>query len=389
VAELYEVWCFLQVRNILIELGFNEVAHDRAVLVNRGLDVSMKDGLAGAFKFERNDGVKIRLAHEPIFREGTKPIRTWMTTQIPDIVLTATFPSGEEFYWLFDAKYRIETNDESDQDLVQSDAINQMHRYRDALIYQHDSGMQQAAKSRPVFGAYVLYPGFYNQVEEVNPYQKAIEEISIGAFSLLPSADGSGSQWLHNFLAEKLGASADYDLGKRAESYFIEEAARIPYKGTNVSHYDDLTVVFSGKVQGRSADYINLQRGGNLGCYHTRVLATDRQKIEQHIIKEVRYLSVAIDHGANEQVIKYIYPVNGVKLLKRSELSESQAGTSVCNNPEEEYWLFELGKSINVSNPLVRNSPEHFEVLLTGLEALRSSVQWDDLPQRYTQLTHN
>ena len=386
IADLYEVWCFLQVRNIVLALGFDEVVNKRAVLVDRGLDVAMKDGMAGAFHFERSDGITIRLAHEPIFRENTTPIRTWMTTQKPDIVLTANFPNGTEFYWLFDAKYRIDTDDGNNCDLAPDGAINQMHRYRDALIHEGDVGSPAPGKARPVFGAYVLYPGFFDQNKETNPYQQAIEQVSIGAFALLPSNDEAGSYWLHSFIADKLGAVASEYPSVNADKYYVEEAARIPYRGTKISHYDDLTVIFSGKVHDRSADYLQLQQDGKLPFYHTKLIATDREAIERHIINEVRYLGLAVDN-VDDQVIKTIYPVKSVRLVKRLELTEGQTGKTSFDNPDENYWLFELGNGIGLPVPIAKQSSVHFEVFLTGFYAMNDTHKWSDLPQRYTALT--
>ncbi|MCK5667120.1 MAG: DUF2357 domain-containing protein, partial [Thiotrichaceae bacterium] len=239
IAELYEVWCFLKIRNIILELGFSEVFNKRAQLNNNGLEVTMSDGIAGAFCFERDDGITLKLAHEREFRSNTKPIKTWTTPQKPDILMEATFADGSEFIWLFDAKYRIKQDEE--QDLVPDDAINQLHRYRDALIHLHKQTIDTNNKTRPVFGAYALYPGFYNQNTDNNPYQEAIDETGIGAFSLLPG-DDVGSYWLKRFLMNKLGpAQATYTLAE-SEKYYVEEAVRISYKGTTTSHYNDLTI---------------------------------------------------------------------------------------------------------------------------------------------------
>ena len=388
VADLYEVWCFLQVRNILLELGFSETVNKKAVLVNRGLDVTMKDGMAGAFHFCRDDGVSIRLAHEPIFREGTKPVRTWMTTQKPDIVLKAKFPDGSEIFWIFDAKYRIDTDLMENSDLVPDDAINQMHRYRDALIYQHKVAPPYNEKSRPVFGAYVLYPGFYDQSGQQNPYQEAIEEIGIGAFSLLPSSDNSGSLWLRNFLESKLAAAQLPYSKMGAEKFFVEEAVRIPYRGTRVTHYNDLTAIFSGRVPGRTTEYLQLLANGELICYHTRLLATERQAIENHIIREVRYLSVASSDDAKIESLKFVYSVKTVHLVKRGSLSLEQTGSDNITDPDEDYWYFELGRGIKLSTPLSHPAPAHFEVLLTGYDELESITNWTQLPKRYAILTH-
>lgn len=85
------------------------------------------------------------------------------------------------------------------------DAINQMHRYRDALLYQQQD---DPIPSRPTFGAFALYPGFMSQQPGTkNPYQEEIDRIGIGAFALLPAEDHSGSCWLQTFLEQKLGKS--------------------------------------------------------------------------------------------------------------------------------------------------------------------------------------
>lgn len=73
VARLYEIWCFLKIRKILLALGFNEIFNKKSNLINHGLDVSMKDGFAGAFIFDRDDGIRLRLAHEPLFKKKPVP----------------------------------------------------------------------------------------------------------------------------------------------------------------------------------------------------------------------------------------------------------------------------------------------------------------------------
>src|SRR5690606_21097133 len=117
VAEIYEVWCFLCLKQILEQdLGFELVENSAAELKqNDFFEYQLKDGFAGAFRFKRADGVTARLAHEPEFTKKGKPIRSYLVNQEPDIVLEVTLPktarsgSDEEkqFIWLFDAMYRI------------------------------------------------------------------------------------------------------------------------------------------------------------------------------------------------------------------------------------------------------------------------------------------
>jgi len=390
IAELYEVWCFLQLRNILLALGFSERSEKKRRLRDDGLSVDMDDGLRGSFDFERQDGIKLKLVHEPRFHKGTGPIRTWRTTQKPDIVLTAVFADGREHMWVFDAKYRIDADAADESDLVPDDAINQMHRYRDALIHLDTNAALQPAKSRPVAGAYVLYPGFYDQLKENNPYAEAISEIGIGAFSLLPMVNDEGSHWLQQFLSEKLGGPTKKYPHGHTDSHFVEEPARIPYRGTVVSLYQDLTIVFSGGVPRRNSQYLESQREGELEYYHTRLIATERQHIERHVVGEVRYLAVATpsDDDPTVQVLNYVYPVLKVELRKRSSLHEAVTGTGGFTNPDEEYWLFTLGQSIARSASLQCETPKHFEVLLTDLGELRSVSAWGSLPRRYPLLTN-
>jgi uncharacterized protein len=386
IAELYEVWCFLEFRHILLELGFEEVFNKKSLLRKNGLEVSMNDGLAGAFCFERKDGIRLKLAHEREFKKNTKPVKTWTTPQKPDILLEATFADSSKIIWLFDAKYRIDSKEE--KDLVPDDAINQLHRYRDALIHQHQSTLNSDSnihkKSRPVFGAYALYPGFYDQTSKQNPYQQAIDEIGIGAFSLLPAMDHSGSHWLKLFLQQKLGLQQENYTLTESDKYFVEESVRIPYKGTSVSHYTDLTIAVSGLVSGRTKQYRSNLEKGQARFYHMQLFASQRQNIEQHVINETRYLAIAVKNPLlAQQEINYLYPITSVEQKKRGDLTEDQTGTDKNNDPDKIYWLFKLGTALKLKSPVIKTDIRHFEVKLTSASALSDVKTWSDLPQRY------
>lgn len=198
---------------------------------------------------------------------------------LPKSVSSASGPSEEkQFIWLFDAKYRIKTDksrfDDGSEDIestdyVPDDAINQMHRYRDALIRLSEPHLtespssQRVKKSRPVFGAFALYPGFFDQATKQNPYAAAIEEVGIGAFALLPSQNGpsqteysySGHQWLLEFLQAQIGTAPNtqtgqgnevtYPVASMAERLYVQEAARIPCDGMRQVLYPDLTITLA------------------------------------------------------------------------------------------------------------------------------------------------
>jgi hypothetical protein len=394
IAELYEIWCFLEVRRILLELGFEQSESARVPMVNNGIKVSMKDGMKGAFSFKRDDGVEIRLAHEPEFNKKGSPIKSWITTQIPDILLEVTFVDGQQFVWIFDAKYQIKKDSNKDRgandqgDLAPDDAINQMHRYRDALIHQNKSNNEQIVKSRPVFGAFALYPGFHTQTSTPNPYEGAINEIGIGAFSLLPSENNEGSYWLTEFLAEKLGrVQLVYDKAS-SDKHFVEESPRISYRGTSISRFTDLTIAANQLGPNRSESYVNQFKAGKAKFYHTRVAAFKRQKIEQHIVVEARYLAVALTQSdGQKREIKYLYPIIKAEKVKRKDISIAHAGAELGSNGDELYWLFTLGESLILKNVMTQDWDIHFKLNFVGRDDLSTVTKWGDLPQRYSSLT--
>ena len=147
-----------------------------------------------------------------------------MAEHKPDIFMKVTFADGREYVCLFDAKYRID-EDKADRDLVPVDALAQMHRYRDAIIYRHDNDRF----SRPVYGAYALYPGYFDrQSEGENPYHEAIDKIDIGAFPFLPGVE---NKWLEDFLAERLGVAFKSEDGSTIENGRVaDEAPEHAYK---------------------------------------------------------------------------------------------------------------------------------------------------------------
>lgn len=389
VSELYEVWCFLEIRRILLSLGFSEKGAERIPLVNKGVEVSFEDGLQGAFHFERQ-GIKIKLAHEPKFGKSSNPIKSWTGTQRPDIFLEAIFPSQEKIVWLFDAKYRIESKefDGEEVDHVPEDAINQMHRYRDALIHINKNNLLNVTtKARPVFGAYALYPGFFNQELKGNPYADEIEEVGIGAFSLLPSEDCSGSLWLTSFLESKLQVKSASHEGSITERYYVEEPPRIPYLGTQVAWYTDLVIVANQLGPSRDPEYIAKFESGEAGYYHTKSWAFERQNIEHHIVTEARYLAVALDTPNNRRQIKYIYPILERSKIKRRNIPRSQSGAE--SKTDELYWLFKLGRSLRLKDTITIDCERRFKIKLTGRDELSKITDWNQIPEKYLSLLVN
>lgn len=343
----------------------------------------MVGGLGAAFLLERGDSIKIRLAHEPIFSRTKDPafgkIYSWTTVQKPDIFLEATFANGESIQWIFDAKYRI-AEDGNGKDCAPDDAINQMHRYRDALIHVNkaDDGGQE--KTRPILGAFVLYPGWFDEASSNNPYDEAIDAVGIGGFPLLP---GRPNKWLRDFLESRFGnANMAYKIPE-PDQYLAEDSARIATMGTYLGRYEDLTLAAS-LGPGRGKEYMERFRQGVAGWYHIPLATTDKKAIERNVMREIRHCAIGVHHGT-ERVIRHLYEVKSVRLVRRGDIPAERAGKADPGN-NDEYWLFELGYARALEQPIpmpVRT----FKFQLTDAAALLAAENWETLPKRYTLLT--
>ena len=430
VAEIYEVWCFLCLKQILEEnLGFDPPKQHAPKLFKGDLgELKLEKGDRGSFEFYRRlDGVKATLYHEKKYGRKTKEIRTFLLTHKPDIVLEVQLPDGQEFIWLFDAKYRIANiktdlknkflgkpqekeqekwgrmspEEKSQQnyhivDGVPDDAINQMHRYRDALIRITDEQPAMAGKkSRPVFGAFALYPGYFDQSREINPYADAIEEVGIGAFALLPSqADRNycGYQWLLEFLKAQIGTGlnvqassangAVYPESSLAERLYVQDAARIPYDGMHQVLYPDLTMTVAlGLLKTRFSDCFEQFKNGSRRFYHMPV-STFTLKFEAHVIDEVRYLAIIPDHTIKHD-ISTIWPVRSVRFLVRSEIDVAITGKD--SDSDQLYILFELGKAFSLRSTVLFQPDKTFRhsIKITTMRHLEQVAELADAQAVY------
>ncbi len=114
------------------------------------------------------------------------------TEQRPDIVLRLTKTEGSiQYTYLFDAKYRLRDTTIPARNGVEVppvDAINQLHRYRDAIYYTKSNDEKL---KREVIGGFVLYPGNLSKQQfQGSYYQRSVDEVNIGAFPLKP-----GGHW--------------------------------------------------------------------------------------------------------------------------------------------------------------------------------------------------
>ncbi|MGG6545608.1 UNVERIFIED_CONTAM: restriction endonuclease-like protein [Prevotella sp. 15_C9] len=231
IATLYEIWCFIEVSHIVkaqLHLDDEDVEHRNRMEMNGIFSWELGKGEHSRILF-RKDGVDLaELVYNPKNADkendnvGMKDLVVPTVSQKPDIVLQLTkndLQQGMKMTYLFDAKYRIDGKDKG-VDVPPEDAINQMHRYRDAIYYRdYDAN----ALKKEVIGGYILFPGDGEPNDvAVSKFYKTIKEVNIGAFPLRPK-DVENRKLLEDFIAELI----------HTKSY--ETIARvIPQKGAYV-----------------------------------------------------------------------------------------------------------------------------------------------------------
>lgn len=214
--ELYEIWCFLVMKRLIAKvLGLdlqkpnNHVREDKSKMLN----TIVKSGMTHVIEFDNvKNGDKVCLEYQHTYNRRTKEFSTTTTEQRPDIVVTIKKKDGFVLTYLYDAKYRVQ-DDARDGELDEGvsidiadyplpDAINQMHRYRDAIYYSMKTEVRPSAKE--IIGGYILFPGRVVGDEIYGRYfYQSIRKVNIGAFPLLPATKENEDDIIQCDLLEK------------------------------------------------------------------------------------------------------------------------------------------------------------------------------------------
>lgn len=183
---LYEYWCFLTlIRLVAARTGERTPLRDLIRVEQRGLHLRLRQGRAQTLRFPLPDGA-LELVYNPRFAG-----RGFLVPQQPDVLLTHHAASGPRRYVL-DAKYRLDASPGYRRRYglpgPPPDALNDLHRYRDAL----------SAAGVAVAQALALYPyredvaGAY----AASRLHRRLREGGVGAVPLLPGATRHLEAWL-------------------------------------------------------------------------------------------------------------------------------------------------------------------------------------------------
>ena len=413
ISELYEVWCLLEMKNILCGndsgyrgLGFTEKKSRKPALRIKDLEYQLKKGKGVSFEFSNAEGVILKLAHEP--RYGKRGIDhnpkngrivSFTGLQKPDIWLEAIFKNGLKVVYVFDAKYRIQFKadsfntqqadddpiDYNNNDLVPVEALNQLHRYRDAIIHleSRNKRITYGDRNRLVAGGFALYPGVYNQniLDENNPYQQSIDEIGIGAFPCVPSADGKNNKWLESFLKSKLTTPSEpFEVAERGIELIDHRSVRIPQRGiTQRIGKKGLTMIIP-LGSDRTQEYIDKFISGKATFYHTRAAEYRRSGVSRNRAREIDFIAFSIKGS-----IKHVYKVHGVEETLRENISQENAGNSKPFKVDSDrmYLTFQIEFYKSLEIVLKKKWGRGSFHCYSYLEDLQKSKSYDDASEKF------
>lgn len=361
ISELYEIWCFIKVKNIVKDImgDLTEVDTTGRELTS-GFVRQLVYGSQSEVKLKK-ENVEVSVMYNaqveeididdeqtsyPSAIEGTD---TLTTVQRPDIVLRLTKQNDDiQYTYLFDAKYRIADARKGGLDVPPVGAINQMHRYRDAIYYTQEG---KDNLKREVIGGYVLFPGNVTKEDFSDYYYKnAIDKIGIGAFPLKPGKmimDKDGNLILDPNSSEQV-------LREQIEKWIMDDDAvetlletSIPQKGLE---YTDEPVIKGSYYLSLVDSHVNaapeLIKNGQSGMFISGYSS---------ILSGVNFLKIKFFAPVDNHVVNGYYRVDSVEIVDMKDILQKELDELKSSGKTSKYKGFD--KSIRICLKLSEYKP--------------------------------
>lgn len=330
---LYEYWCYLALIQVVSEVTSTRArADDLFSIQQQGLHVHLEQGRRTTVPFDMPTGGRISVIYNPLFHSDA-----YLVDQKPDLLITFEDDHWRPLHLLLDAKYRVDGSPEYVQRYQTpgppEDAINVLHRYRDAIIETEHGHLDSPALRRTVVQAAAAFPyaeRFEGEFEQSRLW-RALATIGVGAVPMLPDHVDYLRQWVRSCLRHGGWALAD-----RAISHRGREQAR-DWRGAAAEPV--LIGVLRGGYQKQHLDWIRAKR-----LYYLRRYSTQRL---QYATKWVALYSPSLlrDPGA----VTHCAPVLGVNVVARRMISTPWPAHG---DPDELCVLYELGEVTELSHAI-------------------------------------
>lgn len=376
ISELYEIWCFIKVKNIVQHILRNTAtAHVDGSKMEGDFIKALIQGSKSEVVFLDNEKPDVQfasvmynattddeehLSDETAVSQNTDIAETTSKTteQRPDIVLRLSKTDDKiQYTYLFDAKYRIRDTSipaKNGVEVPPVDAINQLHRYRDAIYYTnaHDEKLK-----REVIGGYVLYPGNLTKDEFTGSYyHRSIDEVNIGAYPLKP-----GGHWNHLYNEEGFyndllldPTSSEDVLYKQIEKWIMDDNAvetlletSIPQKGLE---YTDEPVIKGSYYLSLVDSHVNaapeLIKNGQSGMFISGYSS---------ILSGVNFQKIKFFAPVDNHIVNGYYRVDSVEIVDMKDILQKELDELKSSGKTSKYKGFD--KSIRICLKLSKYKP--------------------------------
>jgi uncharacterized protein len=235
-STLYEYWCYLTLLRVVSEETGRPISTNELFAVRqRGLQILLQKGQESARTFSLAKGRKVTVTYNPAYGGGRSngPI---LVPQRPDMLVGFEDPSWPRVHLLVDAKYRLDTSPEYLQRYTlpgpPEDAINVLHRYRDAILETSQERQPSGQPKRTVVQATAVFPFRESPEQDFRKslLWRSLDRIGVGAIPLLPGNVDYLRDWIRKAISRGGWALADHAVSHRAldQAYDWRVAAAEP-----------------------------------------------------------------------------------------------------------------------------------------------------------------
>ncbi len=217
---LYEYWTYLTVvRIIQDEHGPPQNLESLFRVRSSGLSVQLKQGEAQQVAFAAGKHRTIRIKYNPQFANQD----TTLIPQKPDILIRFEEDGWPIIQLVADAKYRIDATDKYRQQFKSfgppTDAINVLHRYRDAILEIDQTESDALGLKRSVVQAAALFPMNLSPDADFHDSRlwQSLERLGVGAIPVLPSNTAFLKEWLLSSVRQGGWSMADRAIANSAD----------------------------------------------------------------------------------------------------------------------------------------------------------------------------
>lgn len=194
VHEIYEIWAFLAILRIVAGLTGLAPGQERVhpILTRVGLSDALKEGKDSQVDLSGRD-LAVTMFNNRTYRGLTGDQR-------PDIVIEIKRPASPSLFLVLDAKYRLDTSSTYRSRFLVSgppqEAINALHRYRDAIVVEDED----RGRVRPTVRGVALFPLGPEEPYDESPLVESLDVLGVGAIPFLPGNEGPLTDWIRLML---------------------------------------------------------------------------------------------------------------------------------------------------------------------------------------------